>query len=212
MKKFNKKYLKSILPLLVTQAVIFFAIKPLMPTFHLMNVPFDDVIPFIPSFVWIYNCWYPFLFITLYFFYIQDKEKYMIFFFTTAFGTLLCDIFFLIYPTGVIRPDIIGHGLTNGLLKITYYFDSPANCCFPSLHCYFCFAYIYCVIQSSKINKKLRLFIIVLSSLIILSTLFIKQHVLLDAVASLFLAGGFVLLFSNKKVFSIFKKKLDKLF
>jgi membrane-associated phospholipid phosphatase len=103
---------------------------------------------------------------------------------------LISYLFFIFYQTEALRPQIIGAGLFNDLVRFIYAHDAPYNC-FPSLHTslstvmalYFVF-----------IKSKWKLFFVIISLLIILSTLFVKQHYILDVIAGLILGVGATLL------------------
>ena len=99
-------------------------------------------------------------------------------------GILLSDLTFLIYPTIIVRPEIEIKGFTDLILYLTYYFDTPAVNCVPSVHCLFCFISIYYVTLNKKIKTQIKVPIITYLILIILSTLFIKQHLLIDVVVA----------------------------
>lgn len=199
--KLDKKYLKLILSLLISQALIYALVKFVQGNPYLVHSYLDDKIPFVNKFVWIYNLWYPYLFVSLYFVYKNNKDQFLHFLFSTALGTIICDIIFIILPTYVVRPAITGTGLSAFLLDVTYYFDTPALNCFPSAHCLFCFIYIITIIFSKNISKTFKAFTIITNTLIILSTLFIKQHSLFDVMGSFIIAIIAYITFNNKGLF-----------
>ena len=80
MKKFIKEnsfYLKTIILIFVSNAIIYFGIKLFINNYNLVNIPLDDKIPFIKEFIYIYMIWYPFLIFNYYIIYKSNKEKYI---------------------------------------------------------------------------------------------------------------------------------------
>ncbi len=97
-------------------------------------------------------------------------------------GILLCTLIFLIYPTRIdFRPMSEGTGFFRWVCRFLYANDRPMNV-FPSLHCFEAIA-VHLATFASGYGKAHRAFQIgsaVLVVLICLSTVFIKQHSVLD--------------------------------
>ena len=96
--------------------------------------------------------------------------------------------------------------LTDFIIRITYYFDNPPLNCFPSIHCLFCFQVIYSYLFS-KYDKKKKWIFITISFLIIISTLFIKQHYIYDVISALLVCIIANLLCDLFKIYNYFKRK-----
>lgn len=199
----NRDFLISISCLMLMQSLIFTFIKYLQIDYHVMASRVDDFIPFLPYIVYIYNIFYPFVFIVLYYVFLHDKKSYYHGIIAGTIGYLLCDIIFLIYPTIMIRPDVMYDKLdiiTGFIVKLTYLVDTPAINCFPSIHCLFCFQAAYTTIVSKGIGKKEKAIITFILLLISASTVLMKQHYFYD------ILGAFaVFAFSNIITFLIFK-------
>ena len=202
----NKDFLISIACLMLMQAIIFTVIKYLQIDYHVMASKIDDAIPFIPQFVYIYNIFYPFVFIVLYYVFLSDKECYYRGIMAGTIGYLLCDIIFLLYPTIMIRPEVMYDKLdliTGFIVKITYLVDSPPLNCFPSIHCLFCFQAAYTTIVSKNISKIDKTVITFILFLIAISTVLVKQHYFYDILGALtvFIISNVItyLLFNSKK-------------
>ena len=101
---------------------------------------------------------------------------------TMVISTIMAHITFIIYPSMVLRPDINVTGLTSWILDFTYKTDTPAINCLPSMHCIYCFVTSYYIIKCKNMNIKKRIPIVIFSALIVLSTLFVKQHILEDVI------------------------------
>ena len=205
MKKFfeeNKFYFVCILLIFGLNALIYFLIKEFIPAFHLIGSSLDDKIPFIPLFIIPYNMWYPFIIICYYFVYRNSKDKFKRLISVTIFALLITYACFILYPTRINRPVVDSfNSLETLILYITYKLDVPVNC-FPSGHCLLSFITIYFVVFDKDMNKYFRIFAGVINIIIILSTLFVKQHVIIDVLGAFTIA---TILFINNRKINIFK-------
>lgn len=182
----NKKFLISISILLVGQAFFYWFLKFFQTNPHYLTFTIDQKIPFIPNFIYIYNTFYPFIFLALLYLFKHDEKVYMKGIISGIIGFLICDIIFLAYPTIMLRPPIPETNLlTDFILKVTFFFDTPALNCFPSIHCLFCFQIIYSFIFTKHIKLKKKIPVIIYSLLIIISTVLVKQHYLVDVISAL---------------------------
>ncbi len=93
---------------------------------------------------------------------------------------------FLAYPTVAPRPTRVdGDGFLVWTLRFLYDFDPPYNC-FPSLHlAYATLAALTC----ARVHRGLGLFAVMWTALIGMSTLYTKQHYVVDVVAGIVLAA-----------------------
>lgn len=188
----NKKsytgYLKAILIVGATilfQVLIYFITKIFQGSPHMLNSKLDNAFPYIAEFVYFYIIWYLLLFIVPILLYKKDKRNFKIYILTYFVSIILAGIIFIVYPTGIVRPDINTNNLSNILVGLLYRMDTPAINCLPSIHCIMAFLFMLSIISSKNINKKFKWTISIVSIIIIWSTLFIKQHVIYDVLASL---------------------------
>lgn len=148
----------------------------------------DNAIPFVKVFIIPYIGWYLFLAATLIFLCWKDRTTYYKTLLTINIGMVICFVIYFVFQTTVPRPTLYGTDHLTQLVLMTYNSDAPYNC-FPSIHSLTSFALIK-GINSSKARTPLSSFIITLGALlIIVSTLMIKQHVVLDALASIVLVN-----------------------
>jgi len=182
MKKY-KEFLKSILITLITQAVLYFLIKIFITNYNTLNVKVN--FPLIKEFIYIYNSWYPVVFLLSFLIYTKNKEIYYKLILSMIIGLIFSFITFLIYPSILERPVIEVTSLTTFILNLTYTLDTPAINCLPSIHCLYCFILIYYINIINNIKLKYKMLITLYLTLIILSTFFTKQHILIDAVLAL---------------------------
>ena len=172
--------------LLLCTYFIYWFLKFFQPNPNYINFPLDEKIPFIPNFIYIYNTFYPFMFLTLLYLFKYDEKTYMKGIISGIIGFIICDIIYLYYPTIMLRPPIPETNvLTNLVLKVTYFFDTPAVNCFPSIHCLFSFQIIFSYLKTKQISLKSKLFIIIYALLIITSTVLVKQHYVVDIISAL---------------------------
>lgn len=186
------KYEKQLLFLAVL--LLFFIGYPVINEYSsgkdaaVLYTPYDGIIPFVPAWIIIYIS--GFLTPMLLYFFITD----MIFFRRAALSyiVMLCAAYatYLIYPvTVILRPEKISSVLAP-VFQLFYSVDPPYNA-FPSLHVSqpllaAMFAYHY--------DKKYW-WMFLWAALISVSTLFTKQHYILDVISGIVLAVFAYLLF-----------------
>lgn len=194
-----KKFVLESSLVLGIQAILYWVLKLFQYDYNTIYLNLDYLIPFCKYFVYIYDLFYPFMFLVLYIMYKNDKRVYKNTLKCLIIGFIICDIIFLIYPTVINRPDVKINSLTNLVLFLTYYFDTPAINCFPSIHCLFMFQIIFSTINLN-ISKHIKIYIIIFSILVIISTLFIKQHYVLDVISSFIICLIINLIFKIKTI------------
>ena len=207
----NWKYILFIFSLIGIEAVLY-SISKITPFERtILESTFDNKLPLITQFVYIYISWYILLFMVPYFLF-HDKKidnfyEYCLVYIIMVF---ISSIIFFIFPTEIIRPDINVKNLSSLILKGIYYIDSPSINCLPSMHCSVCFLYIYYSFKMSNNNKKSKVFFIILSILIIISTMLIKQHLIYDVIAALLLSLFSIIIVKTLKLSKIVKSKIEK--
>lgn len=175
--------------------VVFFALVPLYilipalyppATRHVPELPLDRAWPLVPAWALAYGALYLFL-ILLPAFVVRQQELIR----RTVHAYLLIWLtsyacFFVIYPTVATRPDqVSGEGFGVWGLRALYSADPPYNC-FPSLHVAHSFVSALAV---SRVHRRLGVVAVASGILVALSTLFTKQHYVLDVVGGIGLAA-----------------------
>ncbi len=184
--KKNKNVLIQVLFLYLLQASIYFLSKFTPIKDHLIGNSIDYKIPFIPLFGLIYVSWFLAIIIVPLVLSKYNKNELKKHYWNVTIAIAVCALFYLFYPTTAnIRPDFQVKGLFTLTCYLVYFFDGPMANLFPSMHCLMCFYYIYYVLFNKEINKRWRIGIFIWSVLIILSTLFVKQHVVIDVLGAL---------------------------
>lgn len=156
-------------------------------SYHAIHCPLDDVIPFCEGFLVFYVLWYVCIFgIHLYtlLFDIDTFKRYSKF---LGISITISTAIYLLYPSCQnLRPEIFPRN--NGLTKIVgllYAVDTNTNV-FPSEHAIGALAVLAAVINTESLRSPGKIvFFTVLAVLISLSTVFLKQHSILDVLAAL---------------------------
>ena len=174
--------------------VLFFLLIPLyvlIPEFlppktrYVPELALDRALPLIPSWAIVYGALYLFLILLPVFVIRQDGLIRR-----TVYAYLLIWItayvfFFVVYPTAAPRPDkVSGEGFAVWGLRALYSADPPYNC-FPSLHVAHS---LVSALACSSVHRRLGIIAMLSAALVALSTLFTKQHYVLDVVAGGLLA------------------------
>jgi membrane-associated phospholipid phosphatase len=152
---------------------------------YVPELALDRAIPLVPSWSLVYGALYLFL-ILLPVFIVRDEEgirstvRAYLLVWLTAYA-----FFFVIYPTEAPRPDrVTGRGFGAWGLRALYGADPPFNC-FPSLHVAHSFV---SALASHRVHRSIGIVAMGCATLVAVSTLFTKQHYVLDVVAGSVLA------------------------
>lgn len=195
MKNFYERY-KHAIPLMVYAVIycVWFAWlerKVINPPF-IIHMKLDDMIPFCELFVIPYFLWFAYVsVVVLYCFFVNKQEYYNIcvFLFT---GMTVFLVISTLWPNGHhLRPYAMPRdNIFTALTAHLYRMDTPTNL-WPSIHVYNSIGAHLAVIHSPKLarNKKVCIGSFVLCILIILSTVFIKQHSMFDVMTAFVMAG-----------------------
>lgn len=183
---------------------------------HIVTIPIDRQIPFLEVFVIPYYMWFGYVAITMGYFMILSRRDFIRTGFFLVSGMVICLIIYTVWPNGVdIRPEYIGRdNIFVRMVQFVYSVDVPRNV-FPSIHCFNSIAinagFMKC--ERLKKRKKMRIFSNVLAVSICLSTVFIKQHSVLDFVGAVALSIPLYYLsyvMDWRKVFDkVFQKKVS---
>jgi membrane-associated phospholipid phosphatase len=131
--------------------------------------------------------WMPCLYITLLYFCVKDRRLYYHTLIAYNLSTLISYIVYIAFTTTVQRPELEGNNVLTQLTAFLYHADQPYNC-FPSIHCMSSYLLFSALIKSELKNKFNTTLIGLAAAAIILSTLFIKQHVIWDVIGGIVLA------------------------
>ena len=152
-----------------------------------VGISIDKFLPFYEAFVLPYLFWFLYMVSGIIFLAIYDSKLYFKLVACISIGMSICFVVFYFFPTTVPRPEVIGGGVLNDLVRMVYSHDNPFNC-FPSIHVLNTLLLTFFLCKFEKGGFGLKTYAVLSYVLITLSTFFIKQHYVLDAVAATLLA------------------------
>lgn len=171
----------------------FFLLEETVTTdFHVIHSPVDDLIPFCEIFVIPYFLWFAFVAAAgIYLFFTNVKDFYRYAGFLIIGMTIFLIISFL-WPNGhMLRPTTFErNNIFVDMVRGLYDTDTSTNI-FPSIHVYNSIGVWIAVSHNQTLKKKtwIQIGTAVLAILIILSTMFLKQHSFPDVVGAFVLAA-----------------------
>lgn len=143
----------------------------------------DDYIPFCEIFVLPYVLWYPFFAAVGVFLLLKDKYEFCRYMWAMMIGLSFCLALYLVFPNGQeLRPEVFPRdNIFSRMVGRLYSVDTNTNV-FPSMHVYGTIVPVVAAIRYKGFKGRvwLKAAIVVLGLLICLSTVFIKQHSVLD--------------------------------
>ena len=142
----------------------------------------DYKIPFCQYFVIPYLLWFFFIGGTCAYFYKHSRRDLMNVCRYLFTGMTICLLIYTVVPTGLhLRGAVTGTDICSRLVSMLYSTDTSTNVC-PSIHVFNSIAVTVVILQSEfmKNKKVIKLGAVILSFLICLSTMFLKQHSVID--------------------------------
>lgn len=157
-----------------------------------IHVKFDDMIPFCEWFVIPYLLWFVYVVVVVGFvFFTSRKEFYQ----ASAYlfiGMSMCLLICTLWPNGqdLRVEEFTNDNILTSLMSIVYHADTNTNV-FPSIHVYNSIAAVIILCKSHKLKNMtwIKVAAGVLSVSIILSTMFLKQHSVIDVLGGIVLSA-----------------------
>ncbi len=171
--------------------------------YHLIHTWLDDQIPFCEYFIIPYMIWFAFNLVVVGWFVLKaDKREYYRLITALMLGMTVFIVVSVAYPNQLqLRPEYVDTSNIFGKLVAGLYKTDTSTNVLPSIHVYntvvLCFA-----INANKIIRRHKAVLIgtnVLGILIILSTMFLKQHSVIDV--SLGLVMGVLMQIVSDRIF-----------
>lgn len=170
--------------------ILFFTVEHIVTPesqYWAVHTALDDVIPFCEYFAIPYYMWYLFLGSVGVYLMIKDKNAFSRYMMFIAVGFTSALLFGLIIPNGQdLRPDIASLGRDNVFTRLMsgiYAADTNTNV-FPSMHVIGSAACVCGLFDTDTLRKRkytlLKIASVILAVLICASTVFVKQHSVLD--------------------------------
>lgn len=161
---------------------------------YIIHSRLDDLIPFNEWFVFPYCSWFVLLALVLALLWWNDTPSYDKLCLSMFSGMTLCLILYMLLPNGLqLRPDPAALGRDNPalwLMQLLWKADTANNVC-PSIHCQStgCMALAVWYSKLARDHRWVRPAAAVWAGLICASTLFTKQHSVVDVAMGLGLAA-----------------------
>lgn len=157
---------------------------------YFMLSKLDMYIPFVKEFVVPYLIWFAYIAIIMIYLGLRSKYDFLKLSFFMFSGMSICFIIYTVLPNGQnLRPEIMGNDIFSSLVKMIYKNDTPTNSA-PSIHVINAIAVHLALVNyeglRNKICTKAASFILMI--FIIMSTVFIKQHSILDVTYGIMLS------------------------
>ena len=180
----------------------FYLEKTVTHNYSVIQTSLDTKIPFIEFFIIPYLFWFAFMIITVMYFFLKDRTEFYRLASFLIIGMTVFLIISTLWPNGQnLRPTHFARdNIFVDMVKNLYTTDTPTNV-FPSIHVYNtvgCFIAVHTSVHLKNI-KWVQITTFVITSLIILSTMFLKQHSFIDAIgAGLFALVAYVFIYGKE--------------
>ena len=195
MKKFTKeRYLIPLGVWFVIYMTLFLYLEVCEPeSVHLISCGLDHEIPYIPAFIYPYLSWFPYICVCAYLavrnLEDRDYKKSAI---ILAAGMNVFLLISYIWPTGLDLREGISYDMTvfsGHLMQLVQSMDAPKSV-FPSMHVYVTLVFQYTLeMQRHRLPVKGIWVGRFFAAAIILSTMFTKQHSVVDVLGAFLLFG-----------------------
>ncbi len=167
--------------------------------YHVIHSVIDDMIPFNEYFIIPYYLWFAYIAVGVLWFIFKCKSKteYYKLVSVLSIGMTIFLIASCVYPNCQdLRPtEFLHHNIFTDMVSALYKTDTPTNI-LPSIHVFNSLAIFYALNGSEQLrsHRVVRWGAGILTVLIILSTMFLKQHSIVDASMGTLMSFGVQLL------------------
>ena len=147
----------------------------------------DDMLPFCEWFFFPYISWFLYMITTGLWFLFKDEEAFEHYLLSLIFGFFTCTFICSVFPNGQdLRPDSYNSNIVAQTVKLIQQFDTNTNV-FPSMHVVGALGACFALAKSKSLGKKVWLQILnwLLCISILLATMFLKQHSVLDVLSGI---------------------------
>ena len=155
---------------------------------HIIDCAFDRYIPFMEIFVVPYLLWFVYIGSAALYFFLRERDMYFRLVYTGMVGMTIFLLISWLYPNGLeLRPETFARdNVFVTWTKMVYANDTPTNV-LPSIHVFNSVGTLFAVRQSRRLRDRhvIKAGAHILTLLIILSTMFLKQHSIVDVLLAL---------------------------
>lgn len=192
--------------LLLVAVFAILALYPLINRFTTASVrtlssPLDTRIPFVPISILPYLSFFVLIIWTLLSFLTGKVRLYRQMSYSIILVSIVTYSIYLSYQTRIVRPTVGEFGFIDNLVALLYSLDPPHSS-FPSLH-----SSLSTIIALSWVRSpsRFRYLVVCWSIIIVVSTVMVKQHHLLDALGGI--ALGVVVLAGVVRLYSLVENR-----
>ena len=171
--------------------------------YHIIDSSLDDKIPFCEYFIIPYLLWFLYIAVTVgyFLFFNENTTEFWSLILNLAIGMTLFLIVSYVYPNGLnIRPtEFTNDSVFTRMVQFLYRTDTPTNV-LPSIHVYNSVAAFSAIHTCKNLQKHkgIRTGSFILTTLIVLSTMFLKQHSIADVATGITCAVATYVLFYSR--------------
>lgn len=176
--------------LLLIQIILYFGCEKFQKEPHDVEMPIDKKIPVIPLFSLIYILWFPLIALYPVHLGLHSAVDWRICVTAWIIDIIVSIAVYMIYPTTFTRPDNVGELRCGWMLKVLYFSSYKGVNCMPSMHCSLSFLILLSACLCTGMPVGFRIIYIAVAAGIIISTLYTKQHVVIDAVTGVILGAA----------------------
>jgi membrane-associated phospholipid phosphatase len=164
--------------------------QTVVPKYY-METWLDNYIPFVKVFVIPYVVWFIYIVAVPVYFGFTSRKDFMQLCTFMAVGQAICMLIYYLFPNGQsLRPTITDNDVFSRMIQVIYDNDTSTNVA-PSIHVLHALAIHIGLMNYPPFRKKRLLpvvsFLVMVS--VVLSTVFIKQHAIMDVFYGLLLSG-----------------------
>jgi membrane-associated phospholipid phosphatase len=182
---------KYVFAWLIITSLVYFSVQAVVSDTYSFLSPFDEAIPFLPGFIWIYHTLIPVIVGTA-IFSLRRRRAFFNTIVALTFSMAALTCFHLAFPSYYPRQELFldaDSSVSLWLVSTTRQFDAACNT-FPSGHVTFSWIMYFCARLSDNIRRTSKLIYVYLfwAVLISISTLVLKQHYIFDVASGIILA------------------------
>jgi hypothetical protein len=187
------KVLLAEILLLGLQTLLYFGVEAFEGKPHNVAKKIDGHIPFVPAFVYIYVLWFPLILLFPLALFRANPMAYARYQTAILLDIALSLVCYLVYPTSFARPEA-PDTVSGRAMKLVFRGSYKGLNCAPSMHCSMCYLVFHFVGATPGLPPAVAAIAVPVALGIVISTLFTKQHVLIDALTALPLAAVCILI------------------
>lgn len=187
------KVLLAEILLLGLQTLLYFGVEAFEGKPHNVAKKIDGHIPFVPAFVYIYVLWFPLILLFPLALFRANPMAYARYQTAILLDIALSLVCYLVYPTSFARPEA-SDTVSGRAMKLVFRGSYKGLNCAPSMHCSMCYLVLHFVGATPGLPFAVAAIAVPVALGIVISTLFTKQHVVIDALTALPLAAVCILI------------------